>query len=118
MWPWRRKLARDGFPERFKVQRIVSSSAVAISGLPAPEIARYIRANPGTARQLLQECCDKRSTATTFITEIGGGFRVGWITRAAEHECVKEFSDLADAATDYLLFSLGKSRWVPPNSTK
>jgi hypothetical protein len=38
---------------------------------------------------------------------------VGWFTRDAKYQCVQEFSTLADAATDYLLFSLGKGRWTP-----
>jgi hypothetical protein len=35
-----------------------------------------------------------------------------WFTRNAKYKCVQEFSTLADAATDYLLFSLGKGRWT------
>jgi hypothetical protein len=50
----------------------------------------------------------------TFISENGdGSFRVGWFTRDAKYDSIKEFQNLADAATDYLLFSLGKGRWTP-----
>jgi len=66
------------------------------------------------AGALLFESYDKRFTPSSFIAEGGDGFKVGWFTRAAQYECVQEFSDLADAATDYLLFSLGKSRYTPP----
>lgn len=62
---------------------------------------------------LISESYDKRFTPSSFIMENSGGFRVGWFTRNAKYECVREFTDLADAATDYLLFSLGKGRWTP-----
>jgi len=111
---WRRKPNRDGFPEGFRVQRIGVTSAVALSDLPGAEIAKYFREHPGTATALLGESYDKRYAPSTFISENGdGAFRVGWCTRDAQYECVKEFQNLADAATDYLLFSLGKSRWTP-----
>lgn len=105
----------DGFPEGFKVQRIGVKAAMALSDLPSSEIARHLRECPETARDLLRESGDKRFTPSSFITEQGGRFRVGWFTRNAKYECVQEFSNLADAATDYLLFSLGKARWPPPS---
>jgi hypothetical protein len=115
MWTWRRKPNRRGFPQEFRVQRIGVAAAKAISELPAPDIAHYLREHPETARALLSESYDKRFTPSSFIAEEADGFRVGWFTRGAKYECVKEFSDLADAASDYLLFSLGKSRWTPPS---
>jgi hypothetical protein len=111
---WKRKPSRDGFPQGFRVQRIGIMRAVAVSDLSGPEIVKYLREHPETAKALLGESYDKRYTPSTFIFENGdGSFRVGWLTRGAQHECVKEFENLADAATDYLLFSLGKSRWTP-----
>src|ERR1700687_1531444 len=116
MWNWRRKPSRDGFPTRFRVQRIGVTAAKAISDLPASEIATYFREYPETARALLVESYDKRFSPSSFIAEEGSGlFRVGWYSRDTGYECVREFSTLADAATDYLLFSLGKSRWTPTN---
>lgn len=115
MWTWRRKTNRDGFPKGFRVQRIGVTAAKTISELPAPEIAKYLREHPEMARALLIESYDKRFSPSSFIAEKADGFRVGWFSRAAKYECVKEFSNLADAATDYLLFSLGKSRWTPPS---
>ena len=38
--------------------------------------------------------------------------------RDAQYECVKEFENLANVATDYLLFSLGKGRWNPREQTE
>jgi len=115
MWIRRRKpILPEGFPQGFEVQRIRVTGAKAISELPPPDIASYFREHPETARALLSESYDKRFTPSTFIVEEGNGlFRVGWFTRDANYKCVKEFSDLADAATDYLLFSLGKRRWTP-----
>jgi hypothetical protein len=114
MWGWKQKPNKDGFPKKFRVQHIGVARAVAISDLPSSAIADYFREHPETARALLGESCDKRYTPSTFITENGdGSFTVGWITRNAQSECVREFQSLAEAATDYLLFSLGKSRWNP-----
>lgn len=106
---------REGFPDTFRVQRTGVSAANAVSELPAQEIARYFRQHPETAKALMDECSDKRFTPSTVIYESGYKFGVAWFTRDARYECVQEFSDLADAATDYLLFSLGKSRWKPHN---
>lgn len=111
---WRRKPAMDGFPKGFRVQRVGVTAARTISDLPASEIVNYFREHPETAKALIGESYDKRFTPSTFIVEEGSGlFRVGWFTKEAHYECVKEFADMADAATDYLLFSLGKSRWNP-----
>ncbi|HTD22543.1 MAG TPA: hypothetical protein VK738_07805 [Terriglobales bacterium] len=88
---------------------------MAISELPASDIAKYLREHPETVRALLGESYDKRFTPSTFIAEEDRGYRVGWCTRDAQYQCVQVFSDLADAATDYLLFSLGKGRWTSGN---
>jgi hypothetical protein len=104
----------DGFPKEFRIQQIGISAAKAISELPGSEIAAFLRKHPETAKALLSESYDKRFTPSSFIEEEGDGFKVGWFTRAAKYECVQEFSDLADAAADYLMFSLGKGRWTPP----
>jgi len=112
MWSWKRKHP-EGFPKGFKTQRIGSSAAIAISHLPPSEIAAYFRQHPEMADALLGESYDKRFTPSTFIEQKGNAFMVGWITRKAQRECVQELPNLADAATDYLLFSLGKGRWMP-----
>jgi hypothetical protein len=114
MWNWIRKPGRDGFPKHFRVQFIGVAAAKAISHLPPPEIAKYFREHPETARALLVESSDKRFTPSSFIAEEGIGlFRVGWYSAETGYECTKDFADLADAATDYLLLSLGKTRWTP-----
>jgi hypothetical protein len=112
MWSWRQISIEDGFPQGFKIQRIGIEPANSISDLTPADIARYFRDNPLTAERLLAESYNKRFTPSTFIEEQGGGFTVGWYSK--QRECVREFSNLADAATDYLLFSLGKGRWTPP----
>ena len=110
-------MVTDLFPEGFKVQRIGIAAATAISDLPSFEIAQYFRKHPETAEALLIESYNKRFTPSTFIEERGKGFRVGWFTSDAKYQCLWEFSNLADAATDYLLFSLGKGRWRPGQTT-
>jgi hypothetical protein len=111
----RRKPSKDGFPPGFRVQRIGVEAAKAVCNLPPPEIATYLRVHPEVTKALLIESYDKRYSPSTFIMEEGDElFRVGWFSRKMGYECVREFSNLADAATDYLLFSLGKGRWIPP----
>jgi hypothetical protein len=115
MWPWKKKPLKDGFPPGFRAQHIGIDSATAISNLPAAEIALYLREHRATALALLSESYDKRYTPSTFIAENqDGSFSVGWFARETRYQCVREFDNLADAATDYLLFSLGKSRWTAP----
>jgi hypothetical protein len=106
--------AKDEFPEKFKPQRVGLARAKALANLPPEEIAGYFRDHPFKAKQLLDESSNKRFTPSTFIQEKDGGFRVGWFSVRFEYMCVRQFSDLADAAADYLLFSLGKGRWKPP----
>ena len=86
---------------------------MAVSDLPSSEIARYLREHPETAAALLSESYDKRFTPSSFIAEAADRFRVGWFTRDGKYECVQQFTELPDAATDYLLFSLGKGRLMP-----
>ena len=119
MWWFKRRPTRDGFPEDFKVQRIGVSGAKALANLPPKDIARYFGEHPEVAKDLLNECADKRYTPSTFISE---DFTVGWFSRSPVDQkysrtCVRRFSNLADAATDYLLFSLGKDRWNPQSSS-
>lgn len=118
MWIWKRKPVPDGFPNDFEPQRIGIADAKAIADLPPPDIAQYFRDNPLTAERLLSESEDKRFTPSTFIRKDRMAFRVGWQSRRDGTKCVQEFSDLADAATDYLLFSLGKRRWATSDPSK
>jgi hypothetical protein len=118
MWFWKRRSFGDGFPEGFRIQPIGIADALAIATLPPDRIAAYFRKNPEIADRLLSESYDKRYSPSTFITEQGDGYLVGWVSSRAGHLAERQFSNLADAATDYLLFSLGKGRWTePPLST-
>jgi hypothetical protein len=72
MWNWRRKPTRDGFPRRFRVQRIGVTAAKTISDHPPSEIAKYFGEHPETARALLMESYDKRFSPSSFIAEVGG----------------------------------------------
>ncbi len=103
---------RPDFPSDFRVQR-TGVDGVPTVERPASEIADFLRANPRVAEALLHECYDKRYSPSTFITEGDGLFQVGWFSRGAGSQCVREFALLEDAATDYLLFSAGKGRWIP-----
>lgn len=115
MWPWKRKPNKEGFPANFSVQRLGITSAESIFHLPHLEIAAYLREHPSVANDLLNESYDKRYSPSAFIAEEGDEYRVGWWSMQRGYECVRSFSDLADAATDYLLLSLGRGRWTPSN---
>jgi hypothetical protein len=119
MWFWKRRSFGNDFPDGFHVQRIGIAYAMAVAELPPGRIAAYLRSNPETADRLLAESYDKRYSPSTFITEEVDGFSVGWFSRSGGSLCERRFSNLADAATDYLLFLLGKGRWAEPaNSTR
>ena len=116
MWFWKRRSFGVDFPKGFRVQRIGITEAIAIAELPPEQIAAYFRRNPAIADRLLSESYDKRYSPSTFITEQSEGYLVGWTSARSGYQSQRRFSKLEDAATDYLLFSLGKRRWIPPDS--
>ena len=116
MWFWKRRSFGDDFLEGFRVQRIGIADAIAIAEFPPDQIAAYFRRNPVIADRLLLESYDKRYSPSTFITEQGECYLVGWVSSRSGYQSQRRFSKLADAATDYLLFSLVKGRWTPPDS--
>lgn len=107
-------MGESEFPDGFRVQRIRASAAMAIAEYVPAAIAAYFREHPAVANDLLMESSDKRCSPSTFIVEEEGGFCVGWYSQG--YLSVQHFSNLADAATDYLLFSLGKGRWAENSS--
>jgi hypothetical protein len=109
--------ANDEFPEEFTIQRVRLPAAKSLADLRPPHIAAYFRDHPEQARDMLYESYDKRFTPSSFIEEEGEMYQVGWYSKRAGRMCVRQFSNLADAATDYLLFSLGKGRWDPLETT-
>jgi len=113
MWPWKRRPVGDNFPKGFRVQRIGLPAALWLVDLPPADIATYFREHHMTAMELMQESGDKRFEPSSFFSEESEGYSVGWYSRRTGYKCVRRFSSLADAATDYLLFSLGKGRWTP-----
>ena len=108
-WFWRRRAA-TGFPKGFRGQYIGIAAAKNIVNLLPAEIVKYFRDHPQVAENLVTESYDKRYSPSTFIKEDGTGFSFGWYSTKLGYECVREFSHLAYAATDYLLFSRGKGR--------
>lgn len=114
MWFWKRRSFGNDLPEDFRIQPIGIADAQAIATLPPDRIAAHFRRNPEIAERLLSDSHDKRYSPSTFIMEQGDGFLVGWVSSRAGHLAERQFFNLADAATDYLLFSLGKGRWTEP----
>ncbi len=107
--------ANDEFPEEFTIQRVRLAAAKGLAGLQPAHIAAYFRDHPEQAKDLLSESYDKRFTPSSFMAERSAATKL--LSKRAEYMCVRQFSNLADAATDYFLFSLGKGRWNPPETT-
>ena len=104
---------QGGFPKGFRGHGVKLAVSRTLVDLPAPEIVAFFRRNEYMAEALFAEACDKRFTPSSFVSRRAHGtFEVGRLTRKGKTECVRRFSELADAAADYLLFSLGKSRWT------
>ena len=72
------------------------------------QIVSHFRLDIDSANDLLSQSCDKRFTPSTYLEEVSGRYKVGWYDESREHE--RSFSDLAEAAADYLLFSFGRGR--------
>lgn len=79
-----------------------------VSELQPHAIVAFFRSDPAAAIRILTHSYDKRYTPSTFLEETDGGFCVGWFDGTRQH--VQHFSELPEAATDYLLFSFGKGR--------
>jgi hypothetical protein len=114
MWSWKKRTFGEDFPKGFRAQLIGIDDAMAVAELTPHQIADHFRRNPFTAERLLTESLNKRYSPSTFITEQSNGYLVGWFSSRSGYLCQRQFSNLADAATDYLLFSLGKGRWAEP----
>jgi hypothetical protein len=99
------------FPEEFSVQTIRTSAVCYVTHLSPRELAVYFHDHPDVAKDLLLESYDKRWTPASFIEEKDGRYRVGWFSSKFQYECIRWFSNLPDAATDYVIFSLGRGRW-------
>ena len=114
MFDWNQQKANSDFPGGFQRHRIGGGKAIAMSDLSQLEIVACFRNEPEIAEGLLSESYDKGCSPSTFITEVTDGYSVGWFSSETGCQCERRFSNLAGAATDYLLFSLGKGRWTPP----
>jgi hypothetical protein len=101
----------EPFPSDFKPQPVRLPNAIILSSLPPSEVATYFEQHPEAATDLISESANKRYSPTTCIAVKHSGFRVGWYSSAAGWQSVMNFVSRSDAATDYLLFSLGKGRW-------
>lgn len=89
---------------------------MAVAELAPSEIEQYFREHPDVAGRLLTESSDKRYSPASFISEEADGFAVGWFSPTRGYECVRRFEDLSHAATDYLLFTLGRGRLPEPEA--
>lgn len=117
MWPWKRQPPALFFPLSFRAQRIGVPEARSVAQLPPVEIAAFFASHPEVARALVSESADKRYEPSSFISEQAKGWSVGWYSRHHGTQCRRHFAMLPDAATDYLLFSLGKGRWSPSDAS-
>ena len=81
----------------------------------AEDLIAYLREHPDTCKALLMYSYDKRWTPSTFIEEWHNNqYRVGWVPSGENAiNQIRVFSDFAEAATDYVLFS-----WKYPRLTQ
>lgn len=79
-----------------------------LTELPPSEIVRHFHNNAEAVKRLLNQSYDKRYSPSTFIEEVGDRIDVGWFDGSRLH--VQRFTDVSEAATDYLLFSFGIGR--------
>lgn len=107
-------------PKGLSKQPIGDSQLVAIAQNSAFQLNAHLRANPAISESLLLESCDKRYSPSTFLSEsVPGrheGFFVGWFSIKGGYAFVQDHENLYDAATDYVLLSLGLGRWQSNDS--
>jgi hypothetical protein len=109
MWPWtRRKTIPEGFPGGAPFSISASVQRLQFRSNPLPTSQNIFVNVP----RLPVHCWLNRMTSDIHLRPSWRRKEMdsGWI---ATYHCVREFSTLADAATDYLPFSLGKGRWTP-----
>ena len=68
------------FPEGFRIQHIGVADAINAADLPPDQLAGFFRVNPSVAARLMAESYDKRYRPSTFMTEEGAGYLVGWLS--------------------------------------
>jgi len=75
------------------------------------QLLEYFVQNPKTCKRLFNDSGDKRYTPSTFITmNKKGKYFVGMLDRDVQEHDVETFDTLAEAVTDYVLFSLKLNR--------
>jgi hypothetical protein len=108
---------QSGSSMKYRLKHVPDGCSVQIDGLNAfepivvksvSEIVSHFCRDIASAHSLVSHSCDKRFTPSTYLEEISGGYEVGWYDRFRCHR--QQYSDLAEAATDYLLFSFGRGR--------
>lgn len=108
---------------KYRLEHVPGGCSVQVDGLSTfhaiavksvNEIVSHFRRNSASARNLVAHSCDKRFTPSTYLEEVNGGYEVGWYDKSRSH--YRQYSDLAEAAADYLLFSFGRGRLGFPES--
>ena len=75
------------------------------------QLLEYFVQNPKLCKRLFNDSGDKRYTPSTFITmNKKGKYLVGMLDRNVQEHDVESFDTLAEAVTDYVLFSLKLKR--------
>jgi hypothetical protein len=107
---------------KYRLEHVPGGCSVQVDGLSkfraiavksVDEIVSYFRRNSTSGSDLVTHSCDKRFTPSTYLEEVKGGYEVGWYDKSRRHD--RQFSDLAEAAADYLLFSFGRGRLGLPD---
>lgn len=99
---------QEELPSGFQPQTSGLSKFASLVGRAPDEIVIFLRKHPGRCKKALMQSYNKRCVASTFIEAVGDTFCVGWFDR--ERKYMRFCADFAEAVTDYLLFSFGRSR--------
>jgi hypothetical protein len=74
------------------------------------QLLSYFQSHPDQCLQLLIDCGDKRYSPSPFISFTNNNYEVGMYDKGSSE--VQIFSTLENAATDYVLFSIGLPRLI------
>ncbi len=102
----------DDLPAGCEPQTSDLADLGALATLAPCDLVAHFEMNPQTAERVLLQSYDKRYSPSTFIEETETGYQVGWFDHERKH--LQHFTELAEAAADYLLFSFGRGRLRRP----
>lgn len=100
----------DPFPQGFKPATSGLEHLKYLMRVPVEELIAKLELDQNLCDEVDRQCGDKRYTPSTYVTEVGNSFEVGWFDGGPTRKAVRSFSRRPEAIADYLLFSFGEGR--------